>query len=70
MYIASSGNVDDVISTQQAAETNNDEKQAQTIRVGSFEDTFNYVDKNGVRRGYGYELMQLCQVIPNGNLSM
>ena len=42
----------------QAAETNNDEKQPQTIRVGSFEDTFNYVDKNGVRRGYGYELMQ------------
>ena len=42
----------------QAAETNNDEKQPQTIRVGSFEDTFNYVDKNGVRQGYGYELMQ------------
>ena len=42
----------------QAAETNNDEKQAQTIRVGSFEDTFNYVEKNGVRQGYGYELMQ------------
>ena len=29
-----------------------------TIRVGSFEDTFNYVDEHGVRRGYGYELMQ------------
>ena len=42
----------------QAAETNNDEKQSQVIRVGSFEDTFNYVDKNGVRRGYGYELMR------------
>ena len=42
----------------QAAETNKDEKQPQTIRVGSFEDTFNYVDKNGVRQGYGYELMQ------------
>ena len=42
----------------QAAETHNDEKQPQTIRVGSFEDTFNYVDKNGVRQGYGYELMQ------------
>ena len=42
----------------QAAEKNNNEKQPQTIRVGSFEDTFNYVDKNGVRRGYGYELMQ------------
>lgn len=41
-----------------AAEMNNDEKQSQIIRVGSFEDTFNYVDKNGVRRGYGYELMQ------------
>ena len=42
----------------QAAETNNDEKHPQIIRVGSFEDTFNYVDKNGVRQGYGYELMQ------------
>ena len=43
----------------QAAETNNDEKQqTQTIRIGAFEDTFNYVDKSGVRRGYGYELMQ------------
>ena len=51
-----------------AAETNNDKNQLQTveketteqkiIRVGSFEDTFDYVDKNGVRRGYGYELMQ------------
>ena len=42
----------------QAAETHKDEKQPQTIRVGSFEDTFNYVDENGVRQGYGYELMQ------------
>ena len=53
----------------QAAETNNDENLSQTagqnestqqkiIRVGSFEDTFNYVDKNGIRRGFGYELMQ------------
>ena len=52
-----------------AAETNNDEKQPQTavqdetmqqkiIRIGSFEDTFNYVDINGIRRGFGYELMQ------------
>lgn len=41
-----------------AAETNKDEKQLQTIRVGSFEDTFNYVDKNGIRRGFGYEFMQ------------
>ena len=44
-----------------AAETNNDEtqtKQQKIIRIGSFEDTFNYVDQNGVRRGYGYELMQ------------
>lgn len=44
-----------------AAEKNNEEthtKEQKIIRVGSFEDTFNYVDKNGVRRGYGYELMQ------------
>ena len=34
-----------------------DETQ-KTIRVGSFEDTFNYVDEHGARRGYGYELMQ------------
>lgn len=34
-----------------------DETQ-KTIRVGSFEDTFNYVDEHGVRRGYGYELLQ------------
>ena len=27
----------------QAAETDNDEKQSQIIRVGSFEDTFDYV---------------------------
>ena len=44
-----------------AAEKNNDEAQTteqKIIRVGSFEDTFNYADNNGVRRGYGYELMQ------------
>ena len=44
-----------------AAEKNNDEAritEQKIIRVGSFEDTFNYADKNGVRQGYGYELMQ------------
>ena len=46
-------------STQQ--ETKKSETQTteqKIIRVGSFEDTFNYVDKNGIRRGFGYELMQ------------
>ena len=33
-------------------------KEQKIIRIGSFEDTFNYMDKNGVRRGFGYELMQ------------
>ena len=28
------------------------------VRVGSFEDTFNYVNEKGVRKGYGYELLQ------------
>ena len=41
-----------------ATEKNNDEKQSQIVRIGSFEDTFDYIDKNGVRRGYGYELLQ------------
>ena len=52
-----------------AAEMNHDEKQPQMagqeevaqqklIRMGSFEDTFDYVDENGIRRGFGYELMQ------------
>ena len=44
-----------------AAEMNQDgtqTKEQKIIRIGSFEDTFNYVDQNGVRRGYGYELMQ------------
>ena len=40
-----------------AAETQYDDRQ-QTIRVGSFKDTFDYVDEYGVRRGFGYELMQ------------
>ena len=40
-----------------AAETQYDDRQ-QTIRVGSFEDTFDYVDEYGVRSGFGYELMQ------------
>ena len=33
-------------------------QQQKIIRVGSFEDTFDYVDENGLRRGYGYELLQ------------
>ena len=40
-----------------AAEPQYDDRQ-QIIRVGSFEDTFDYVDEYGVRRGFGYELMQ------------
>ena len=40
-----------------AVETQYDDRQ-QTIRVGSFEDTFDYVDEYGVRSGFGYELMQ------------
>ena len=31
---------------------------AKVVRVGSFEDTFNYVNEKGVRKGYGYELLQ------------
>ena len=31
---------------------------AKVVRVGSFEDTFNYVNEKGIRKGYGYELLQ------------
>ena len=31
---------------------------AKVVRVGSFEVTFNYVNEKGIRKGYGYELLQ------------
>ena len=43
---------------QETKKADTQRKKQRIIRVGSFEDTFNYVDKNGVRRGFGYELMQ------------
>ena len=52
---------DDASNDSTRQETKNSGTQAnehKVIRVGSFEDTFNYVDENGVRRGFGYELMQ------------
>ena len=46
-------------STQQETKKSDTQiKEKKIIRVGSFEDTFDYVDANGVRGGYGYELMQ------------
>ena len=41
-----------------AEESEIQESEHKIIRIGSFEDTFNYVDEYGVRRGFGYELMQ------------
>ena len=35
-----------------------DTAPAKVVRVGSFEDTFNYVNEKGVRKGYGYELLE------------
>jgi len=43
-----------VLPVKAAAET----APAKVVRVGSFEDTFNYVNERGVRKGYGYELLQ------------
>ena len=31
---------------------------AKVVRVGLFGDTFNYVNEKGIRKGYGYELLQ------------
>ena len=43
-----------VLPVKAAAET----APAKVVRVGSFEDTFNYVNEKGARKGYGYELLQ------------
>ena len=43
-----------VLPVKAAAET----APVKLIRVGSFEDTFNYVNEKGARKGYGYELLQ------------
>ena len=43
-----------VLPVKAAAET----VPAKLIRVGSFEDTFNYCNEKGARKGYGYELLQ------------
>ena len=43
-----------VLPVKAAAET----VPAKVVRVGSFEDTFNYVNEKGIRKGYGYELLQ------------
>ena len=43
-----------VLPVKAAAET----ASAKVVRVGSFEDTFNYVNEKGARKGYGYELLQ------------
>mgnify|MGYP001634563651 FL=1 len=43
-----------VLPVRAAAET----ASAKVVRVGSFEDTFNYVNEKGARKGYGYELLE------------
>ena len=48
----------DEATQQETEESETLTTEQKIICVGSFEDTFNYADKNGVRRGYGYELMQ------------
>ena len=43
-----------VLPVKAAAET----APVKVVRVGSFEDTFNYVNEKGARKGYGYELLE------------
>ena len=43
-----------VLPVKAAAET----APTKVVRVGSFEDTFNYVNERGARKGYGYELLE------------
>ena len=50
--------VSDDSTQQETKKSETQTKEQKTIRIGSFEDTFDYIDKNSVRRGFGYELMQ------------
>ena len=43
-----------VLPIKAAAET----APVKVVRVGSFEDTFNYCNEKGARKGYGYELLE------------
>ena len=43
-----------VLPVKAAAET----APVKVVRVGSFEDTFNFCNEKGARKGYGYELLQ------------
>ena len=43
-----------VLPVKAAAET----APVKVVRVGSFEDTFNYCNERGARKGYGYELLE------------
>ena len=43
-----------VLPVKAAAET----APVRVVRVGSFEDTFNYCNERGARKGYGYELLE------------
>ena len=43
-----------VLPVKAAAET----ASVKVVRVGSFEDTFNYCNEKGARKGYGYELLE------------
>ena len=43
-----------VLPVKAAAET----ALVKVVRVGSFEDTFNYCNEKGARKGYGYELLE------------
>ena len=48
----------DNLTQQETKKSDMQAEEQKIIRIGSFEDTFNYIDKNGVRRGFGYEFMQ------------
>ena len=56
--IVMTDNISNDSTKQETKKSGTQTNECKVIRVGSFEDTFNYVDENGVRRGFGYELMQ------------
>ena len=57
-HIVMTDNTSNDSTKQETKKSGTQTNECKVIRVGSFEDTFNYVDENGVRRGFGYGLMQ------------
>ena len=45
-------------------------QKERVVRIGVPDDTYDKINGNGKRSGYGYEYLQKSQVIPGGTMNM